>query len=189
MKFITQTWLVLLLAVPALANPVVLEKVSLDMGTGTSCVWPEEGEVVTATIYILPGETLAQVVMDSIRIRLDRTFGGELLGLTNLTGGWHGGDPESPSGWLLDVPYCPPAAAHGFLAIGTVEYLYRGPPGLLSPRISSPQTDTAWVGCSGSHPGFLSRLIGGVGMSPPAGCYTPVDATSWGVIKALYRPQ
>lgn len=189
MRFITLTWFVLLLAVSAVANPVVPDGIIIDMGNGTNCVWPEVGETISATIYISPGTVLRQVGMDSVRIRVNRTFGGQILGLTSETGGWHSGDPESASGWYLDMPYCPPIGPWGFLAVGTVEYMYQGPPGLLIPLVYSPYTDSSWTSCEGSHPGFQSVLVGGVGESPPAGCRTPVDSVSWGVIKALYRPQ
>jgi hypothetical protein len=187
----------LALATCAHANPVLVYDVyGLDLGSGTNCIWPVEGQVFTATVYVYGDDYWSGHVASGIRyayFKLTRTFGGQLLSFTNLLSDYQTGGPELDR-WIVASPDCVMPDEDGVILLGSVEYLYLGPPGLLT--IEPTALDGLMVVDCDYHawqiehgyPPYNSLLVGGVGMVPPQGCgTTPVSQVSWGALKALYR--
>jgi hypothetical protein len=184
----------LVLARAAAANPTLHNTFCLDMGGGSNCVWPDPGEIVTATVYLAGTEPWYggwSCDVRSVAFKLERTFGGQLVGQVNLLGGASYGDPET--GWrLYDDEGCTGPGPDGILLLGQAQYLYEGPPGYLRLRayysegllVRDCDYNLHWI----EETELTSLRYGGVAAAAPWGCYTtPVEAVSWGAIKALYR--
>jgi hypothetical protein len=189
----------LALATTAHANPSIdYDVYGLDLGSGTNCVWPAEGQVFTATVYVYGTDHLYGHIADGIRgasFKLTRTFGGQVLSVTNLFSDWQLGGPSPEwDQWVVASDDCVMPDEDDVILLGSVEYLYLGPPGLLTIGPNSVDglmvVDCNYNGWQIEYddPPYNLRLVGGVGVVPPQGCgTTPVSDVSWGAIKALYR--
>jgi len=125
-----------------------------------------------------------------------RTFGGFKLSFQNLLGGLMIGDPEIAPGIALTSGANPVYPAGDIVVAATAQYMYSGTPagfiqftahGTDGPVVADANNMLdAW--CIRSI--LLSGTSGnfGVCMTQPDGtCTSPVEESSWGSIKALYR--
>jgi hypothetical protein len=130
---------------------------------------------------------------------LVRTFQGFKLSQTSLLGGLDFGDAEVDPGWTLAAGAdCVYPDADGVVCVGVIQYLYLGVPGtldILPHGQVEPGTGREVLDCD-----FLSDyycVAGNLGVSvppnppePDCDCPengNPVEDSSWGGIKALYR--
>jgi hypothetical protein len=127
-----------------------------------------------------------------------RTFGGFKLSFQNLLGGLMIGDPEVAPGCALTSganPVYPDA--NGIVVAAAVQYLYTGTPGTI---VMAPHgTDGRAVADANNDLDFWCiRSIVAAGSAGNFGCcmdapdgdcepISPVEESSWGSIKALYR--
>jgi hypothetical protein len=112
-------------------------------------------------------------------VLFERTFQGFKLGQTNLMGGLDFGDVE--------------VDGSGSLCIGVVQYLYLGPGGYVQ-LLPHPGTGKDIIDCDFNSNTYCISGNVGVWDDPPLGeegcdCVepSPVEPTTWGGIKALYR--
>ncbi|MBM4048245.1 MAG: hypothetical protein FJ279_24340 [Planctomycetes bacterium] len=189
-------WLLLaglLLSSPSLAlgNPVVMDIFAFDFGGGSACIWPQPGETFTVTL-LLDQVYDARYGIYGISFLLHRTFGGELLAVHNLyasVGGLVIGNPEVAPGFAMTVgPVCRGATyMGGEIPFATLEYLYTGPPGTITPAPHG-LDGAVFADCDNEIRGWWPGCVAGVGMIPPAGCgVSAVRDVTWGAIKALYQ--
>lgn len=129
---------------------------------------------------------------------LVRTFGGFKLAQTSLLGGLDFGDAEVDPGWTLAAGAdCVYPDADGVVCIGVVQYLYTGVAGtltLLPHGLVEPGTGREALDCDFASDFYCIFANLGVSMPPEPGdpdcdCLppVPVEDSSWGGIKALYR--
>ncbi len=123
-----------------------------------------------------------------------RTFGGFKLSFQNLLGGLLIGDPEVPPGCALTSGANPVYPTGGIIVAAVAQYMYAGSPaGFI--QLGGHGTDGRAVADANNLLDFWCiRAIPtsgnfGVCVAPPAGdCpVSPVEESSWGSIKALYR--
>jgi hypothetical protein len=118
-------------------------------------------------------------------------FGGVRVGEMDLLGGLALGDVEDPwGGWMVvSGPDCVYPDEHGVVVVGSLTYLYTGPPGTLdiAPCGVEPR---ATIDCGFLYDWFCVHANLGV-CAPPnpgeEGCISPVEELTWGSIKAMYR--
>jgi hypothetical protein len=130
-------------------------------------------------------------------VLLTRTFTGFKLGQTNLMpNGLDFGDAETDPGWTLaSGPNCPMPDANGIVVFAELEYLYLGGPGtlMINPHGGSlPGTGREALDCNFESDFWCIAGHFGVGDNAPPGeegcdCDNPVEAATWGAIKAFYR--
>jgi hypothetical protein len=128
---------------------------------------------------------------------LFRTFGGFKLAQTALLGGLDFGDAEVDPGWTIAAGAdCVYPDADGVVCVGVLTYLYTGPEGQLSilPHGQvEPGTGREVLDCDFLSDYYCIHANLGVSMPPEPGdpdceCEpNPVEDSSWGGIKALYR--
>jgi hypothetical protein len=180
----------------AFSNPgPATDYLYFDVGGGANCIWPLENETFTVTVYLGDLGLFTEDGITEISLRFDRTFEGIKLGQTSWLYGSESGDIED-SGLTLSTPLgeCATPNQFGLIPIISVEYLYLGGPGTITPAAHA-SAGNSLVNCY--DVGVTWYLYGnfetggtvGVGMEPPEGCLggTPVADVSWGVVKALYR--
>lgn len=182
----------LLLPAVCLANPVPMQDcLYLDVG-GSNCSCPGASQPFTVSVTMRDLNQAEAGIM-GFAFRLDRTFGGFKLSQTNLLGGLDFGDVET-DGWVLSSGADCAEPVGGVIYVGEIEYLYLGTPGTLTP-VGHPVDGTAFVDCDNelrywNLPEWDSLPGGILGVCdiPPEGCATvPVETTTWGAVKALYR--
>ena len=123
----------------------------------------------------------------------NRTFGGFKLSFINMLGGLTIGDPEVAPGCALTSGANPVFPTAGIIVAANAMYLYTGVPGTIV--LAAHGTDGRAVADANNLLDFWCiRSIPtsgnfGVCMDPPPGdCPTsPVEDSTWGSIKALYR--
>jgi hypothetical protein len=131
---------------------------------------------------------------------LQRTFTGFKLSQTSLMGGLDFGDAEVDPGWTIaagaDCVYPDPTS--GAACIAVVQYLYLGGPGtltLLPHGLVQPGTGREALDCDFNSDYYCIYGNLGVSMPPEPGepdcdCPepgNPVEDSTWGAIKSLYR--
>jgi hypothetical protein len=129
---------------------------------------------------------------------LVRTFQGFKLSQTSLLGGLDFGDAETDPGWTLAAGAdCVYPDADGVVCVGVINYLYLGVPGTLTlvPHgLVEPGTGREVLDCDFLSDYYCIYANLGVSLPPEPGdpdCLcepaNPVEDSSWGGIKALYR--
>jgi len=129
---------------------------------------------------------------------LVRTFQGFKLGQVNLLGGLDFGDAEVDPGWTLVAGTdCVYPDADGVVCVGVLTYLYLGVPGtldILPHGLVEPGTGREVLDCVYAPDFYCVHANLGVSMPPNPGepdceCEpaNPVEDSTWGGIKALYR--
>jgi len=118
-----------------------------------------------------------------VGVLFDRTFGGIKTGQTNLLGGLDMGDVEVDGWSCVAGADCVYPDENGIVTVGYVSYLYTGAPGGIA-ILEHPVSGTEVLDCNDIEDHFI--VIGNLGVNadPPE---APVEARSWGSIKALYR--
>ncbi len=176
---------------PASANPVWNDGVIVEFADGQNCVWPSyPNQVITARV-VLTEPILAQAGIVGFAFRIERTFGGWVLDTRNLLdpGGLMAGSVEG-DGLSLASATCVLPDEQGRIPIAEIDYVYLGPPGLLTVTGSLLDGQT-FVDCEVAWQSWYTYEdlnTGGVGEVPPAGCFnSPVETLSWGSIKAMYH--
>jgi len=123
--------------------------------------------------------------------KVERTFGGTYLALTNMLnpGITPIGHPETGIGAAVaSGGLC---IDGGIVPLASILYSYNGTPGTL--KLIPHETDGAVTAdCNNDLDTWCVAGNAGVGVAPPApdadcDCDNPVEATTWGTIKALYR--
>ncbi len=190
MKHIIALALLIALAAPAAANPVLANVVYIDVGDGSNCYCPDPSEAFTITVYISDLEPGLQGIF-GIAFMFDRTFSGFKLAQTNLLGGLDFGDVEVDGWALTSGGDCVEPDANGLIAVAELTYLYLGTPGLIT-FMPHPIDGQSFADCNNDLGEWWVRDQpdgnAGICMEPPGGCGTvPVEDASWGSIKALFR--
>jgi hypothetical protein len=124
---------------------------------------------------------------------LIRTFQGFKLSQTSLLGGLDFGDAEV-DGWTLAAGQdCVYPDADGVVCVGVITYLYLGVPGTLD-LVPHPGTFNEVLDCDFLSDYYCVHANLGVSVPPNPGepdceCEppNPVEDSTWGGIKALYR--
>lgn len=127
---------------------------------------------------------------------LTRTFGGFKLSQTSMMGGLDFGDAETDPGWTIAAGAdCVYPDAADVVVVGVIQYLYTGPTGTLDIHPHGdvePGTGREVLDCDFASDFYCIRANLGVGGPPNPGeeCEcpsTPVNETTWGRLKAMYR--
>ncbi len=196
MRYVAIALIVVCVSGVAFSNPgPATDYLYFDVGGGANCIWPLENETFTVTVYLGDLGLFTDDGITEISLRFDRTFEGIKLGQTSWLYGSESGDIED-SGLTLSTPLreCATPSQFGLIPIVSVEYLYLGGPGTITPAahasagnslVNCHDVDVTWY----LYGDFNTGGTVGVGMEPPEGCLggTPVGDVSWGVVKALYR--
>lgn len=197
MKYIVSTILVACMLTGS-AFAVLDVKAAIDFGgTATdnsgivSRVDPAQYETVDAYVVITDMSTLTDEGLKTCNFMLGLTPGTSLMTtFTNLLPG-----NLAIGSWDTGIALAATECMQGpFIQVAKLSVFYSGTPGSVT-ILPHPEWDT-WVDdCylipDGQHY-FCVANNGGIGMDPPAGdvgcdMNTPVDESSWGSIKAMYR--
>jgi hypothetical protein len=123
---------------------------------------------------------------------LVRTFAGYKLSQTALLGGLDFGDAEV-DGWTIAAgANCVYPDEYGVVCVGVITYLYLGVPGTLD-IVGHPGTGNEVLDCDFLSDYFCVHANLGVSVPPnpgDPGCEceeVPVEDSTWGEIKSLYR--
>ena len=199
MKTLIIALAMLVMAVPAFAgeNPNLGIYLDLDTATpmGDNEVCPNPNE--TMDVYVCFDRLGDGGGLLGAAFMFDRTFGGFKLVQSNLLGGLDFGDVEA-DGWALtsgaSAAY---PDANGVIVAAMCQYLYLGTPGTITimphPVDGNSAADSMneldfWCVHSIDGDGAAGNL--GVCMPAPdgdCGPISPVEESTWGGIKALYR--
>ncbi len=186
---------ILALSVPAFAgqNPDIgMYLVTGSDGTGDNYIEP----VSTFNIYVCFDGFGPGGGMLGASFMFDRTFSGFKLAQTNLLGGLDFGDVET-AGWAITSGADCAMPVGGVVVAATVQYLYQGTPGTITVG-PHPVDGMAVADCNNDLDFFCVHSIAAQGVSGNFGVFmpapdgtcepiTPVEDSSWGAIKALYR--
>ncbi|MBD3348280.1 MAG: hypothetical protein GF400_03670 [Candidatus Eisenbacteria bacterium] len=101
-----------------------------------------------------------------------------------------GGPDDLTNGWVVAAPECVYPDASGIVTIAMVPWFYTGPAGDVV-LLASPADGKATVDCNNDLDLFCVYANAAMNQDPATpgdpGCGTPVEAQTWGSIKALYR--
>jgi hypothetical protein len=199
MKALIIALVVLVMAVPAFAgqNPNLAIYLDLDTATpaGENTICPAPNS--TFNVYVCfdgfgdGGGLLGAALM------FNRTFGGFKLTQTNMLGGLSFGDVETEGWAITSGANCAYPDVNGVLVAAVVNYLYLGTPGMIS-IIDHPVDGHSAADCNNDldfwciHSLLSHDVSGNLGVcmdAPDGNCpeISPVEESSWGSIKALYR--
>lgn len=199
MKTLIIALVVLVMAVPAFAgqNPNLGIYLDLDTGTpeGENYVCPAPN--ATFDVYVCFDGFGDNGGMLGAALMFDRTFGGFKLTQTNLLAGLSFGDVEVDGWALTNGADCAYPDANGVLVAGVCQYLYLGAPGTIT-IVDHPVDANTAADCNNDldywcvHSVESHGVSGNLGVcidAPDGNCepLSPVEESSWGTIKALYR--
>jgi hypothetical protein len=101
-----------------------------------------------------------------------------------------GGPDDLVNGWVVAAPECVFPDGDGIVTVAMVPWFYLGTPGDIV-LLPSPVDGKAVVDCNNDIDIFCVFSNAAMGQDPATpgdpGCGTPVEAQTWGAIKALYR--
>lgn len=175
----------------AVGNPLVSIWLDADPPNAITSVTPDVGGFFTVTLVMeCFGDDPVLSGTRGLGVLGVRTFSGIKLSQTSLLGGLDFGDFEV-DGWTL-VPTDCIFPTNGYVPMGEIQYLYQGAPGTLTLQ-PHPGSGRESLDCEFNFDD-LYCIAGGLGVHDTAPgnteecvCDSPVDAASWGLIKALYR--
>lgn len=178
-------------AIPAFAdqNPFIRLYVDFEPPVGVHRV---DDPVGPFTAYLVLDCFGGDGGIRAVSLLIERTFGGYNVGSANLLGGQALGGPEDPAGWALTAFDCVMPDQNGMVLAASVDYLYTGPAGYIK-ILGHPVDGKMTVDCDFLVDMYCVYMNGGVNADPPEGdpdcdCPpSPVEDSSWGTIKALYR--
>lgn len=185
--------LVVLIAMFGAAAAVAGQNPSMILGldssstpVGVNRVDPEVGDIVNIYVVIRDFGPQPDAGVKGLSFRFEKTFGGDWVATTNLLGGLTiGDDPAVGSGCAMTATtgQCKHPTVGGYYVAARVRYEYNGTPGYA--RLIGHGTDgQASADCNNALDAWTDYSHFGVGQDAPA---SPVQAHSWGAIKALYR--
>jgi len=188
---------VLALAIPAVAgqNPhIAIYMVDSATGVGNNYLCP--APYVPFNVYVCFDRFGTGGGMLGCAFSYARNFGGFKLSFQNLLGGLMIGDPEIAPGVALTSGANPVYPTGGIVVAATAQYMYSGAPaGFI--QFGPHGTDGAVVADANNmldvwciRSILLSGASGNYGVcatQPDGDCTSPVEESSWGSIKALYR--
>jgi hypothetical protein len=173
----------------AVENPNVTIWLDADPPNAVTRVEPESGSTFTVTIVMEcfgPAGGTRGIGLLGVR-----TFSGFKLGQSSLLGGLDFGDLEV-DGWTLAAGANCVFPTDGLVLIGEIQYLYQGTPGTLT-LAPHPGTGRNTLDCNFAEDDQFC-IGGGFGVWEDAPgnlegclCDAPVEASTWGSIKSLYR--
>ena len=182
---------VLVQVAPATQNPELRVYLDFDPPNRINTIEPEVGSFFD--VYIVCDQFGPDGGLRCVPFAFERTFGGEVVGQTMLFDGLQLGDVEDPEiGWVCVSFECLYPDEAGQLLFSYVTYYYSGPPGELS-IIRTEADEGGAVDCLVERDYYCIGGHAGIWTSAPPGepeCpfgITPVECSSWGVVKALFR--
>ncbi|MFH1502166.1 MAG: hypothetical protein ABIG03_03880 [Candidatus Eisenbacteria bacterium] len=192
--------MVLALAVPAFAgtNPDIRAFVTFDPAGYVHRADPAGGTVVNAYICFdcFPEDPLAGLT--GVSFIIDYTAGGFTAGAADVTI-FHpnaqtviGGPDNVAVGWVIAAPECVLPGPDGIICVAMVPWFYLSPGDILIQ--ANPVDGKATVDCNNDLDFFCVLSNGGLGQDPSVpgdvdcDCDpNPVEDSTWGSIKSLYR--
>ncbi|MBD3348672.1 MAG: hypothetical protein GF400_05705 [Candidatus Eisenbacteria bacterium] len=195
--------MVLALAAPAFAgvNPDVRAFVTMDPAGYVHTAMPASGDIVnTYLCFDCLGDYGEGGGLTGVSLVLDFVCGGFTAGSADVTI-FHpsaqtvvGGPDDLNNGWVIAAPECVVPDASGIICVAMIPWYYTGPAGdiLILP---SPADGKATVDCNNDLDFFCVLSHGALGqdvVTPgDADCLceppNPVEDSTWGAIKGLYR--
>lgn len=179
--FVVTLAIVAMLAVPALAgqNPDILIGLDKDPPNEVNRYDPAMSEMFS--FFLVFRDFGSGGGISGCAFMFERTFGGVYLSTTNLLGGLTIGTPET--GCSLTALECQYPDGNGEVIAAEITYLYTGTPGTVT-LVGDPFQGAITTDCNVDIDVWLDYSHFGVGQDAPQ---SPVAASSWGSIKALYR--
>lgn len=199
MKVVTITILAMLLASTALAqgtNPYI--RMFFDFDPPNKLFRSDPAASSVANGYLVAECFGEESGITGVSLVLDFQCGGFTAGPADVTF-FHptaqtviGGPDDLVNGWVVAAPECVYPDGNGIVTIAKVAWFYTGPPGDIV-LLPSPVDGKATVDCNNDLDFFCVLSNSALNQDPVApgdancDCGVPVEKSTWGSIKALYR--
>jgi hypothetical protein len=178
----------------AVENPNISIWLDADPPNAVTRIEPDNN--ATFTVYVIMDCFSETGGTRGIAFLFIRTFSGFKLSQTNMLGGLDLGDVEIDPGWSIVAGTDCVYPTDGIVIAAQVQYLYQGTPGTITivPHgLVEPGTGRNTLDCN-SEEDDQYCIAGGFGVWEDAPgnmegclCDAPVEASTWGSIKSMYR--